>query len=95
MGREGAAGANGGFMKTKIELANCENTLLREISDKTLKRRDIAQTYRLAMQSSEKVNWGKVNQAIIDRWSYFGLEWIRRQAHTGKCFERKTLASTL
>ena len=71
---------------SQIELVNCESHLLREIADRTLYRRDVAQSYRLAMQSSEAVNWERVNKAIIERWSYFGLECIRRQAHTGKCF---------
>lgn len=70
----------------RIEMADCENHLLREIADKQFKRRDVAQSYCLAMRSSEKVDWGKVNQAIIERWSHFGLEWIKRQAHTKNCF---------
>lgn len=72
----------------RVELINCESVLLAEIADPRLKRRDIAQTYRLAMQSSEakRIDWWKVNLAIIDRWSESGLTWIKEQAHSGKAF---------
>lgn len=70
----------------RIEMANCESLLLQEIGDKRFKRRDVAKSYRLSMQSSEKVDWGKVNKAIIERWSAYGLNWIKEQAQSGKCF---------
>ena len=76
----------------RIELANCEGVLLREIAMPQMKRRDIAKTYRLALASSEckQINWLKVNDAIIARWSVYGLYWIKEQAWSGKCFaERK------
>lgn len=67
----------------RIELADCENTLLSEIADKAFKRKDIALTYSMAMASSEGVtlDWGKVNRAIISRWSVSGLLWIKKEAH--------------
>src|SRR5262245_33385515 len=64
----------------RIEMANCENQLLGEIANKQFKRRDVAQTYWYAMNSSEKVDWAKVNKAIIERWSVSGLNWIKAQA---------------
>lgn len=72
----------------RIELAACEATLLSEIHDRRMKRRDVAKTYRLAMESSEcdQVNWAKVNEAIIERWSMHALEWIKEQAWSGRCF---------
>ena len=75
----------------KIQLCDCENTILREIAMPEMKRRDVAQTYRLAMESSErdKIDWGKVNKAIMDRWSKSGLIWIKTQAWNGKCFNGK------
>lgn len=65
-----------------FELALCEQALLTEIADKSLKRGDIALTYRLAMASSERdrVDWAKVNRAIIQRWSKAGLTWIKKEA---------------
>jgi hypothetical protein len=64
------------------ELACCEATLLREIADPRLRRLDIAQTYGLALRSSERtrVDWAKVNAAIMARWSRSALEYIKRLA---------------
>lgn len=71
----------------RIELAACESTLLREIADTDFKRRHVAMTYALAMRSSETVDWGRVNSAIVERWSVSALTWIKEQAHSGKCFD--------
>ena len=69
-----------------LELANCTNHLLREIADPRMKRRDIAQSYALAMRSSEMTDYAAVNKAVIARWSLSGLGYIKRQAHSGRCF---------
>ncbi len=66
----------------QIQLADCENTLLQEIADKQFKRKDVAITYRLAMASSEKVDWSRVNRAIMARWSVSGLTYIKELAWT-------------
>jgi hypothetical protein len=29
----------------------------------------------------------RVNGAIIERWSLHALEWIKTQAHSGRCFD--------
>lgn len=55
-------------------------TLLNEISDPKILRKDVATTYRLALQSSEATDWKAVNKAIIERWSFSALEWIKKQA---------------
>jgi hypothetical protein len=75
-----------------IELADCQNTLLAEIANPVFRRKDVAQTYSLAMRSSEcsLIDWKVVNAAIISRWSRSALEWIKKQAHSGKCFETTT-----
>ena len=69
-----------------IELLNCTDILLTEIKDKRCKRRTVAKTYALALRSSESTDWSAVNTAIITRWSVSGLEWIKRQAWSGRCF---------
>lgn len=74
----------------RMELACCEMVLLTEIADRTMKRRDVAKTYALALRSSEDVDWERVNRAIIDRWSLGALAWIKQQAWTGKCFGEET-----
>ncbi len=75
-----------------IELADCENTLLREIADPVFKRLDVAKTYAFALRSSErdKIDWKKVNAAIRARWCISGLEWIKNKARSGKCFKETT-----
>ncbi len=72
----------------EIELAACEATLLGEITRPEFTRNDVAKTYCLALRSSEveRVDWKKVNQAIIDRWSLSALKFIKERAHSGKCF---------
>ena len=74
----------------RIEMGDCTNTLLREIAEPECKRRDVAQTYALAIRSSEPTDWKAVNAAIIKRWSLSALEWIKKQAHSGKCFDSKS-----
>jgi threonine synthase len=74
----------------RIELAACEQTILAEIADKRMKRKDVAQTYALAIRSSERIDWAKVNYAIMQRWSLSALKWIKEQAHSGKCFSETT-----
>ena len=70
----------------RTELALCEQTLLREIADKRMKRLDVAKTYALAIRSSEwtNVNWRKVNKAIVERWSLHSLNWIKKKAWSDK-----------
>jgi len=72
----------------RYELADCQATLLREIADRGMKRRDVAQTYALALKSSEhdRIDWRAVNEAIITRWSPHALVWIKERAWGGKCF---------
>ena len=72
----------------KIEIVQGKETILREIADKSLKQRDVAQTYRLIMESSEcaTTDWKAINIAIIERWSVAGLKAIKAAAHSGSCF---------
>lgn len=71
-------------------LAACTQTLLDEIANPIFKRRDVAKTYALALRTHqaghEQVDWKRVNDAIIARWSVHALNWIKEQAWSGKCF---------
>ena len=71
----------------KIELANTTQTLLYEIQELRLFQKPIAKTYALALRSSEDTDWGKVNKAIIKRWSKSGLNRIKELAWSGKAFD--------
>jgi hypothetical protein len=81
----------------RIELAFPEHLLLQEIADPKFFRNDVAQTYALALRSSDAndVDWRKVNEAIIKRWSPYALTWIKERAWSGKCFEGKISATRL
>ena len=65
-----------------VELADCQNTLLREIHDTKVKRKDVAMTYAMALRSSEAkdMDWERVNVAIMARWSLNALRWIKERA---------------
>ena len=73
-------------------LVCCESVILNEIKQ-GLNQKQIAQTYRLAIEANklygEPVNWSTINDAIISRWSLKGLERIKTMAWSGKCFEKK------
>ena len=64
---------------TRIVLADPEGYLLEEIANPAMKRLDVAKTYRLILFGGDvgRVNWRKVNTAIIERWSVSSLEWIK------------------
>lgn len=68
--------------RIRIELACCEQSLLAEINEKVFTRDDVALTYAMTLCSSERdsVDWGKVNKAIIDRWSFSALNYIKEKA---------------
>ena len=78
--RAAEQGEDAGMSDMRIELADPEGQLLEEIADPKMKRRDVAMTYRLALRSRDRVDWGKVNRAIIERWSASGLGWIKEFA---------------
>jgi len=63
-----------------FELMCSTSVLLGEIGDLEMTPADVALTYRLALQSSEKTDWPKVNAAIIQRWRLRGLNYIKKSA---------------
>jgi len=61
-----------------VEMACCTQTLLKEISDNHFKRKDVALSYYMALhQQTEEVDWNKINNAIMGRWSFSGLNYIK------------------
>ena len=64
----------------KCELMDCEKCILEEIDNEECKRNDIAVTYAFCISSSENPNFGKINRAIVQRWSRSGLDYIKRKA---------------
>ena len=63
-----------------VELVDTTNVLLSEIGNPQMHRKDVAMTYGMALCSSANTDWGKVNRAIINRWSFSTLEWIKNAA---------------
>ena len=64
----------------KAELMFCEETILQEIANKEVTRDNVAVTYAFCMGSSEKVDFARINRAIVDRWSYSALAYIKKKA---------------
>lgn len=75
----------------RVFLADCQATILNEIATPEATRRMIAQTYRMTIDAvahnGEVVDWKVINEAIVERWSPSGREWIKEQAWSGKCFQ--------
>jgi hypothetical protein len=61
-------------------LINPTRALLDKIEDNKLHKKDISQTYALALLTPEKIDWEKVNRAIINRWSISALIDIKNWA---------------
>jgi len=76
----------------RITLCDCQATILRELESPRVRRKDIAQTYRLCLESREAVEWGPINAAIIKRWGVPALNYVKRLAWSGKCFTEKGAA---
>ena len=68
----------------RINMVCCTEVICNEVSHKQIKQRDVALSYALAlksqMQKADTPDWGKINRAIIDRWSMAGLERIKKAA---------------
>jgi hypothetical protein len=67
-------------MSYKFSLDCPTVVLLNEISIKELKRDDIAKIYALAILSEEVTDFKKVNEAIMERWSFSALQYIKEKA---------------
>lgn len=71
----------------RVEMRDCQATILTEIASPEVKQMSIAKTYWFCLRTSEKLDFGVINKAIIARWSIGGLNRIKKLAHSGKCFE--------
>jgi hypothetical protein len=69
-----------------VEIACVESTIEKEIAH-GCNQRQIAQTYRLGLQSSWPTDWARVNAAILAKWPK-GLTRIKEMAWSGKCFTK-------
>lgn len=70
------------------ELAFPESQIEREIENGCTQKQ-IAQTYALALQiKSTKVDWRRINMAIVNKWNANTLNRIKDMAHRGTCFDK-------
>lgn len=63
-----------------------ESVIMYEVADKSMTQKDVAQSYSLAMDSGESIDWAKVNAAIVTRWSVSGLNRVKNMAWSGRCW---------
>jgi len=61
------------------ELCNVEAVMVRELESKATQK-TVALTYAFALISSEKIDFKKINQLIIKRWSLSGLDRVMKMA---------------
>ena len=73
-----------------VDIVDVEFVIENEIKQGCTQK-SIAMTYALALRSSYKTDWKKVNQMIVDRWSQSSLERIKNMAWSGKCFRKQSV----
>ena len=64
----------------KIELMDAEKVILEEIEEKRSTRDSIAFTYAFCIETINRFEFGKINRAIIARWSKSALAYIKKEA---------------
>jgi len=79
-------------MELRYELAclyldGCTETLLKEIANRWTTQPQLALTYALALKAAtkgkERIDWKKINEAIIKKWSLSGLKRVKELAWIG------------
>jgi len=64
----------------RIEMVDVERVILEEIAEKESTRDCIAATYAFCITTCEDIDIGKINRAIVERWSKSGLNYIKTEA---------------
>jgi hypothetical protein len=64
---------------SRIEMVNVEGTIEMEIAAGAA-RKSVAMTYAFGLRQKDKIDWARVNKAILVRWSPRGLHWIKERA---------------
>lgn len=73
----------------RITLADPTEQMLREIADRSLHQRDLAQTIALVFQWNQRdeVDWAAVGAAAVARWSLSGWHRVKQLAWSGRCWQ--------
>lgn len=64
----------------KVELMSCEEGIIEEIESGDFTRDEITLTYAFYISSNQKPDFGKINRAIVTRWSVSALNYIKKKA---------------
>jgi hypothetical protein len=64
----------------EFRLADPEGELMETIARPGTKIRELTVTYGLALRDMDRVDWPKVNAAIIERWSAGTLDRVKKAA---------------
>lgn len=68
----------------RVELVNPERVILEEIKNPKMTRNSVALTYAFCLRQCQhgrgKINFNRVNQAILDRWKPSALDYIKARA---------------
>lgn len=64
----------------QFRLADPEGELMETIARPGTKVRELTITYGLALRDQDRVDWPKVNTAIIERWSVATLARVKKAA---------------
>jgi len=73
-----------------MSLTAAEHNLRQTIIDRRCTRDDVAVGYADAIGVMGFVNWPEIDQAIMERWSRSGLEYIKRAAWNRRAGEEKS-----
>lgn len=63
-----------------VELMGAEEIILQEIADKDFTRDNVATTYAFCIASLDNTKFGRINKAIVERWSLSALDYIKNKA---------------
>lgn len=66
--------------KVTVTLMDVEEVVLQEIADKRMNRNTVALTLAFGLRQNDDLDWKKINQAILKRWSKSGREYILKRA---------------
>ena len=66
--------------KYTVTMLDVEELALREIADKRCNRNTVALTLAFGLRQNDKLDWKKLNEAMIARWSRSGREYIMNRA---------------
>ena len=64
----------------RVELWNLERVILEEIENPKINRNSVALTYAFCLRENDQINYRRINRAILDRWTFSSLEYIKARA---------------